>query len=109
VEVAELDETAGFVARLLGELPLGRLLERLPRMLAARRDLPVEVTGDVAVLAHEDHAVAVEEGEHADAFRALDDSVDGRLPAGELGDVLADLDPPVVVDGPARRGLPWNA
>ena len=81
VEVAELDEATGLDARLLGELSLGGLLERLARVLAARRDLPVEVAGDVAILADEEHVVAVEEGQHAHAFGALDDAVEGGLPA----------------------------
>src|SRR2546428_99325 len=103
---AAFQEPVGLVARFLRQLALhGRRLA-LTGLHASRRHLPVEVAGDVAVLADHHDRIGVEKRQHPDAAAALDDAVDRGLAVRHRHLVFTHADPAILVDRPGAEPSP---
>jgi hypothetical protein len=106
---AELHEPVRRVPGFFRQLALNGCLLALAGLHGSGRHLPVEATGDVAILPDQQHGVGIEKREHADAAGALDDAVDRRLAVGKRDLVLADSDPAIRVDLSSREPSPRYA
>ena len=93
------DQRVGGQQRLLGQLALRRLQGRLAVLVAqAGRQLPQVLADRVPVLAQQDDAVLVVEGDDGDRARVVHDLPDAAPAAGHGDGVPAQRDDPALVD-----------